>query len=134
MEDIFVGRLMSSPVQTVNRDTPVREAANTMVDNDIGSLVVVADDGTIDGILTSTDFVHAAADGGQTEDAVVGEYCSDEVITTDANDTVREVADIMTEHGFHHVPVAEDDEVVGMITTSDMTAYVSHIEKPSPPT
>ncbi|MFW5938344.1 MAG: CBS domain-containing protein [Halanaeroarchaeum sp.] len=134
MEDIFVGRLMSSPVHTVDRDTPVQAAAETMVDADIGSLVVLAEDGTLDGILTSTDFVHAAADGELIGEAVVDEYCSDEVVTTDANDTVRDVADIMTEHGFHHVPVTDEGEVVGMITTSDMTAYVSHIEKPSPPT
>ena len=132
MEDIFVGRLMSSPVHTVERDVPVQEAAETMVEADIGSLVVV-DDGAIDGILTSTDFVFAAADGGSTADALVGEYCSDVVTTTDANDTIRDVADIMIDHGFHHVPVTDDGDVVGMITTSDMTAYVSHIEKPSPP-
>lgn len=132
MEDIFVGRLMSAPVLTVERDVPVQEAAETMVEADIGSLVVV-DDGTIDGILTATDFVDATADGGPTADTRVGDYCSDDVITTDVNDTVREVADIMTEHGFHHVPVTDDGDVVGMITTSDMTAYVSHIERPSPP-
>ncbi|MGM0371788.1 MAG: CBS domain-containing protein [Halobacteriota archaeon] len=133
MDDIFVGRLMSSPVQSVTRDTPVQEAAQTMIDADIGSLVVLDEDGSLDGILTSTDFVRAAADGGSTADAVVGEYCTDAVTTTDANDTIRDVADIMIEHGFHHVPVTEDQEAVGMITTSDMTAYVSHIEKPSPP-
>lgn len=133
MEDIFVGRLMSSPVSTVSPGTPVQEAAQTMIDEDIGSLVVTDDDGSLEGILTSTDFVRAAADGGPTSDAVVEEYCTTVVTSTDANDTIRDVADIMIEHGFHHVPVTEDQEVVGMITTSDMTAYVSHIEKPSPP-
>ncbi|UWG48931.1 CBS domain [Halanaeroarchaeum sp. HSR-CO] len=133
MEDIFVGRLMSSPVHSVSRDTPVQEAAQTMIDADIGSLVVLDEDGALDGILTSTDFVRAAADGGSSDEAVVGEYCTDTVTTTDANDTIRDVADIMIEHGFHHVPVTEGQEPVGMITTSDMTAYVSHIEKPSPP-
>ena len=133
MEDIFVGRLMSSPVHTVRRDTPVQTAAQTMIDADIGSLVVVDEDGALDGILTSTDFVKAAADGGSTTDATVGEYCTDEVVTSDANDTIQEVADRMVDHGFHHVPVAEDRDVVGIITTSDMTAYVSQTESPSPP-
>lgn len=132
MEDIFVGRLLSSPVHTVAPETPVKDAAKTMIDADIGSLVVV-DDGDLTGILTSTDFVHAAADGMNAADAAVEDYSSDSVVTTDANDTVRDVADLMIEHGFHHVPVTEEGEVVGMITTSDMTAYISHIEKPSPP-
>lgn len=134
MEDIFVGRLMSSPVRSVKRDTPIQDAAGKMVDADIGSLVVLDDDESLAGILTSTDFVHATADDELSEDAVVRDYATEDVITTDANDTVRDVADIMIEHGFHHVPVTEEGDVVGMITTSDMTAYISHIEKPSPPT
>lgn len=133
MEDIFVGRLMSSPVHTADRDTPIQDAARTMIDADIGSLVVVDDAGNLEGILTSTDFVAAAADGQPTSETVVDDYVSTDVVTTEANDTVRDVADIMVEHGFHHVPVTEDGAVIGMITTSDMTAYVSHIETPSPP-
>lgn len=132
MEDIFVGRLMSSPVYSVDRDTPVQEAAQTMVEADIGSLVVLDDDESLWGILTSTDFVHATADDELSADAAVEEYASDAVITTDANDSFRDVADVMIEHDFHHVPVTDDRDVVGMITTSDMTAYISHIEKPSP--
>ena len=39
----------------------------------------------------------------------------------------------MIEGGFHHVPVVSDsDGVIGMITTSDLTAYLSHVQTPSP--
>lgn len=133
MEDIFVGRLMSSPVHTVDAATPVQDAARTMVDADIGSLVVVDDGGALEGIITSTDFVRAAADGESAAEAVVGDYMSTEVVTATANETIRDVADTMVEHTFHHVPVIEDGEPIGMITTTDMTAYVSHFETPPAP-
>ncbi|MFB6094394.1 MAG: cyclic nucleotide-binding/CBS domain-containing protein [Halanaeroarchaeum sp.] len=132
MEDVFVGRLMSAPVHSVDAETPVQEAAQIMIENDVGSLVVT-DDGDLEGILTSTDFVHAASDGGPAADATAGQYATAVVTTTGVNETVRDVADTMTEEGFHHVPVTEDGEVVGMIATSDMTAYVSHIETPAQP-
>lgn len=133
MEDVFVGRIMSSPIHTVEQSTPVQTAARTMVQEDIGSLIVVDGDGGLEGILTSTDFVAAAADGDAPGDAVVSDYMTEEVVTTDANETIRDVADTMVEHQFHHVPVVDEGEPIGMITTTDMTAYVSHIETPPKP-
>ena len=38
----------------------------------------------------------------------------------------------MTEHGFHHMPVVDDDEgVIGIIATSDLTAYLSRADQPT---
>lgn len=127
--DIFVGRLMSSPVQTVSRTTPIQDAANLMLDNGIGSVVVVDDVGHLDGILTATDFVTLAADGQPAEGTEVYEYMSRDVITASANDLVTDVAQTMLDHGFHHVPVVDETEgVVGIITTTDFTAYLSEAD------
>lgn len=124
--DIFVGRLMSSPVQTVSRTTPIQEAASLMLKHGIGSVVVVDDVGHLDGILTATDFVTLAADGQPAEDTIVHEYMTTDVVTTTANDTITDVANIMLDRGFHHVPVVDETEgVVGIITTTDFTAYLS---------
>ena len=133
MDDIFVGRVMSSTVYTVSRDTTVQVSAKTMHDNGIGSLVVVDESGQLAGILTSTDFVRIAAEGGCPSETPVEEFMSTDVVTTTVNTTIRDVADTMVEHGFHHVPVVDDGEgVVGMVTTTDLTAYLSHVEQPSP--
>ena len=132
MEDIFVGRLMSAPVETVTADMTMREAARTMREKEIGSVAVVDEDDTLLAILTSTDFVAAVADERSMAETPVSEFMTEDVITTDANEPIRDIADVMTEHGFHHLPVVEEDQLIGMITTSDLTAYLSHIEKPSP--
>lgn len=133
MTDIFVGRLMSSPVRTVSPGTPIQEAARKMSENRIGSVIVVDEDGGLEGILTATDFVRLGADGQSAVDAAVSEYMSTDVVTAEANDDIREIADLMIENGFHHVPVVDEAEsVVGIITTTDLTAYLSHVETPSP--
>jgi CBS domain-containing protein len=89
-------------------------------------VVVVDDDGHLEGILTATDFVQLAADDGLASEATVAEYMSTDVITRTANDPITEVADTMIDNRFHHVPVVDDDEgVIGIITTTDLTAYVS---------
>lgn len=133
MDDIFVGRLMSSPVKTVSADTQAHEAAELMLDHGIGSVVVTGDDGRLEGILTATDFVHVAAEQRWAADATVETYMSTDVVTTTANESIRDVADLLVERGFHHLPVVDDeDNVVGMLTTTDLTAYLSHVQTPSP--
>ena len=133
MEDIFVGRLMSTALRTVSRDTPVREAAEEMIEHDIGSVIVVDGDNQLAGILTSTDFVRLAATGDASSETPVEEYMTTDVVTTGVNESIRDVADVMIEHGFHHVPVVDDREgAIGMVTTTDLTAYLSHVKTPSP--
>ena len=132
MEDIFVGRLMSSPITMVPPETTVREAARLMRDEEIGSVIVVDDDDSLRGILTSTDFVAAVADERSMAETSVTEFMTEDVVTATANESIREIADVMVEHGFHHVPVVEDGQVIGIVTTSDLTAYLSHVEQPSP--
>lgn len=133
MDDIFVARLMSTSLHTVSPDTLVEEAGQRMLENEIGSVVVVDEQNQLEGILTSTDFITIVAESYPKAETEISRYMTTDVITASAQDSIREVADFMVEHGFHHVPVVNGDEgVIGIVTTSDLTAYLSHIETPSP--
>ena len=133
MDDIFVGRLMSSDLHTVAPDTLVEDAAELLLTHEIGSVVVVDEDNQLRGILTSTDYVRIVAETHPTAETPVSAYMTTDIVTATAQDPIRDVADAMVEHGFHHVPVVSDtDGVIGMITTSDLTAYLSHVQTPSP--
>ncbi|ESP89173.1 CBS domain containing protein [Candidatus Halobonum tyrrellensis G22] len=133
IDDLFVGRLMSSSLYTVAPDTLVEEAATDMLDRGIGSVVVVDDDGRLEGLLTTTDFVRIVAERRPKDETPVSSYMSTDVVTTTARESIRDAADSMVAHGFHHLPVVDDDGVViGIVTTTDLTAYVSQIEAPSP--
>ncbi|WP_207587275.1 CBS domain-containing protein [Halomontanus rarus] len=133
MDDIFVARLMSSGVQSVTPDTLVEDAAGRMLEHEIGSLVVVDEDGALKGILTSTDFVEIVAASQPKAETTVARYMTTDVVTTGAQVPIRDVADQMIEHGFHHMPVVDETEgVIGMITTTDLTAYLSNVQTPSP--
>lgn len=124
---------MSSPVHTVSPETSVRDAARRLIEHDIGSVVVVDDDNHLEGILTATDFVQITADGDTAASSTVADYMSTAVITATANDEVQDVAETMVGHGFHHVPVVDDTEgVIGMITTTDLTMYLSQMGTISP--
>ncbi len=133
MEDIFVARVMSTSLHTVSPDTLVEEAAQLMLDNGIGSVVVVDDDNRLEGILTTTDFVRIVAERQPKDQTPVSTYMSTDVVTASAQDGIRDAADVMVERGFHHIPVIDEDEgVIGMVTTSDLAGYISRVQSPSP--
>ncbi|HET7325223.1 MAG TPA: CBS domain-containing protein, partial [Halococcus sp.] len=127
------GRLMSTDLHTVGPETLVEDAAQVMLDSEIGSVIVVDEDNQLCGILTTTDFVSIVAKSQPKAQTSVAEYMTTEVITATVQDSIRDVADAMVEHGFHHVPVvSETDGVIGIITSSDLAGYLSHIQTPSP--
>ncbi|WP_240729999.1 CBS domain-containing protein [Halalkalirubrum salinum] len=124
--DIFVARIMSTAVKTVTPDTLVEDAAATMLENDIGSVVVVNEENHPEGILTTTDFVQIVAERKPKDRTPVSAYMSTDVITASAQDPIDEIAEQMIEHGIHHIPVTNESEgLIGIITTTDLTAYLS---------
>lgn len=133
MDDMFVGRVMSTDLRTVGPDTLVEDAADLMLDEGIGSVLVVDESNAVEGILTTTDFVRIVAQSQPKAQTTVTRYMSTDVITTTAGTPIREVADVMLDAGIHHVPVVDDEEgVIGIVTTTDLAAYLSHVEPPRP--
>ena len=128
MDDVFVAQLMSSPVLTIEPDTTVASAGQAMMDENIKSVVVIDDDCHPEGILTSTDFVQIAAAERSPTETTVEEYMTTDILTTTAGAPIRDVAELMAEHGVSHVPVVdEDDQVTGIVTATDLTVYVSGV-------
>jgi len=133
MDDIFVGRLMSPDVVTVTADTPVEDAAETLLTENIGSVVVTDEDGLLRGILTSTDFVRIVAEKKPKDNTAVEEYMTSEVVTVSAQDPIRDAADRLITYDIHHLPVVDNEgHVIGMLSTTDLTAYISEVEQPTP--
>ena len=131
IDDIFVARLMSTDLHTVTPDTLVEAAAATLLDNEISSVLVVESDRLL-GILTSTDFVEIVARSQPKAETTVERYMTTDPVTATAQDPVSAVAATMLERGIHHVPVVDDGLPIGIITTSDLAAYVSGTEPLSP--
>lgn len=133
MDDVFVGRVMSTELRTVGPDTLVEDAARLMLEEGIGSVLVVDGSNRVEGILTTTDFVRIVAESQPKAETTVTRYMSADVVTTTAGTPIRQVADEMVEAGFHHMPVVDEEEgVVGMVTTTDLASYLSHVEPPRP--
>src|SRR4051795_6281247 len=114
-----VADIMSRPVVTVNPDDKMAEAAATMREHRVGSVVAV-DDVRPAGILTERDLVRFTASGGDAGTALVNEWM------TEAPDSVGPDVDVvaafasLSEHGYRHIPVVESDELVGIVSMRDL--------------
>jgi CBS domain-containing protein len=133
MDDIFVASLMSNGVVSVTSDTLVEDAAQRLREKEVGSLVVVNDEGRLEGILTSTDFVAIVAKSRPKADTTVDRYMTEKVVTVGPQDPIGDAADTMITYGINHLPVVDDhDTVIGMLSSTDLTAYLSGVQEPSP--
>lgn len=120
-ERLRVRDVMSSPVGTISPEASVQEAARQMQAKDRSALLVRSSPA---GIVTSTDIMELVANGGDAEATAVEEIMTAPIETVTPDLHLDEAAAMMTNFGFKHLPV-EDDDYVGMLSSSDLTAVLS---------
>ena len=127
MNDVPVDRLMSTDLTTIERGADAADAAKRMRDTGVGSLLVVDPDGTLAGLITATDFVALVRDNDPKDRTPVEAFMTTDVVAVGREDTVAELVE-PTAHGYTHLPVTDDrGEPVGMVSTTDLTAYLSRV-------
>ena len=130
MVELYVDQIMSRPVETVAPTDTLSDAAETMIRHDVGAVIVVDDSDGFEGILTATDFVLLAMEESTASDVTVAESMRTDVVTTQRTEPASDVVDAMLEELIHHVPVVDGNEVVGMVTTFDLAAYLGRSLEP----
>ena len=120
--DTPVREVMTTPVQTVDPETTIAEAARTLADAGIGSLIV--GEARIDGIVTESDIVESVADERDPTQTTVADLMTDPVVTITPSDTIRVAGERMGHNGVKKLPVAEDGKAVGIITTTDLALHL----------
>ncbi len=111
-------------VATVAPDTTVADALGSLADHGIGALVVSDDGRTVEGIISERDITRSLADNGpETLEFLVSDLMTREVITCCLEDTVHELMRIMTEGRIRHVPVVEEQRLVGVVSIGDMVKH-----------
>lgn len=119
-----VSEVMTAPVLTVDADEQLVGVAETMAEAAVNSVVVVEDSEPA-GILTSTDYVAMTADGVDPHQNTVEEYLSTEVVTVAPDADLSTAAELMTAHGISHLPVVADDQIVGIVSDTDLTEHLA---------
>jgi CBS domain-containing protein len=116
---INLGDVMARAVVSVAPEDTLGEAAQKMVDEGVGSAVVL-DHGRLIGILTERDLLKAAAGRVHSSEARVREWMTEEPITASSETSVEEAVKTMLEHGFRHLPVVEEGRTVGVVSLREV--------------
>ncbi|QWC19858.1 CBS domain-containing protein [Halorubrum sp. 2020YC2] len=116
-----VADVMSTPLETVGADAPLREVARRMRDQDISALVVTTGGGCI---VTQSDVVGAVADDRDLAETTVRDVMTEAVETVTPDLMMQEVAAMMTMYDVKHLPVVDDD-YVGMVSSTDVAEHLS---------
>ena len=98
----------------------VVDAARAMRDGNFGTVIVVKD-GKVCGVVTDRDIViRAVAASHDPRLATLGEICTEDVMTVQADEPLAKVVMLMLEKAIRRVPVVEDGRPVGVISLGDL--------------
>ncbi|MGH6872985.1 MAG: CBS domain-containing protein [Rhizomicrobium sp.] len=108
-------------VVTVSCEATLSEAARLLARKRIGAVVVRGTDGTLKGILSERDIVHAVAEASVTALAQpVSRYMTAAIETCVESDSVDDLMELMTHRRFRHVPVMDGEHLAGIVSIGDI--------------
>lgn len=110
-------------IQSVEPDAKLSVAIKTLAERKIGAVLVMSK-GRIEGILSERDIVRVlGARGAAVLDEPVSAVMTRKVISCKQSDTVAAIMEMMTSGKFRHLPVLEDERVVGLISIGDIVKW-----------
>jgi CBS domain-containing protein len=125
--------LKGSHVTTIEPTATLEAAVAMLAKHRIGALVVLGADERVIGILSERDIVRALAElGAAALTTPLAQVMTRKVVTCDEAETVGGVMERMTTGKFRHVPVLEQDRLVGIVSIGDVVKHrLSEIEHES---
>ena len=108
-------------VYSISPESPLKKMADEMLTKKIGSLIVIAKDGSLVGIISERDFLNVVAKHTKDwEDISVSDVMTKEVITANPEDSLEQVMSVMTQHHIRHIPVMDNNKIVGLLALGDI--------------
>ena len=101
-------------------DTLVYNALRLMAEKDVGALLVLQDEELV-GILSERDYARKVIlKGKSSQNIPVKDIMTYHVICTSPDQTIQACLELMTEKRIRHLPVIENDELIGIVTIGDL--------------
>jgi CBS domain-containing protein len=111
-------------VFSIAPDSTVFEAIKMMSDKNVGALLVMKGEKLV-GVISERDYTRKVfVRGKSSKETRVDEIMSKDVFTTTAQEGVDKCLALMTDKHIRHLPVLENDKVVGVISIGDLVKHV----------
>ncbi len=114
-----IADVMTKSVISVDASMTINEAAKMMEDTKVGAVIVMENNVPV-GIVTDRDFAVKVAAHDYQITLPVKQIMSSPLFSINSDVSVRAAADLMHERGIRKLPVINDENIVGMITATDI--------------
>jgi len=116
-----------SDVFSIEPTATLETAVKTLAKHRIGALLVLGPDRRLIGVVSERDIVRALAEqGAAVLTQPLSQVMTRKIVTCSQTETVGGIMERMTTGRFRHVPVVEQDQVVGIISIGDVVKYRLH--------
>ncbi|MCF8720380.1 CBS domain-containing protein [Nitrospina gracilis] len=121
-----VSDYMTAPVITIPETKTIKDAAEYMHDQQVGSLVVLQGKKPV-GIVTETDFARkVVAKGLNPNTAKVADIMTTPLQTIDCHESVLDANKLMAKKKIRHLVVMDKEELVGIVSVHNLVHYFSN--------
>jgi len=111
-------------IWSIGPEDSVYDAIHLLAEKKIGALAVIASDQLV-GIISERDYARQIILlGRSSETTLVKDIMSSDVVTAKSSQGVRECMTLMTNKRIRHLPIVDDNHLVGMISIGDLVRAV----------
>jgi len=115
----FVNEIMQKNVIAIDSTSSVKDAATLMTDTKVGCLVVTKNNAPV-GIITERDLVRRVISTDKPSSVLVSDVMSSPLIIAKPDYSLYELAQMMKTKGLHRIPVEKDNQLVGIVSSTDI--------------
>lgn len=117
-------------VATARPENTLLEIVSKLHAKRIGAIVIVGENGHVDGIVSERDVIRAIAEGGAAALLnPVSSVMTADVVSCQECNALDELMELMTQGRFRHLPVMDDNSLVGIISIGDVVKnHIAEVE------
>lgn len=121
--------IMTEEVIRVRPETPVYDAIELLVENEITGMPVVDDGSNLVGVLSEKDVLAMLYAMEDNTEQTAGDYMSTGVVSLDVNASLIDLCDCLMRNVFRRVLITDNGKLAGVVSRSDMIKIILKIKK-----
>ena len=111
-------------IVTITKGQTISEAVKIMGERNVSGVFVVDENNKLVGIFTERDIVRCVVNGISLEKEVIGNIMRTDLTTFDPSMEISSAIAVASKKKIRHLPVIEEDKLLGMITFRDLVSYL----------